>query len=622
LDTTLRQHGPAALVALSVFAAAIADGGFDPIAYAAASIVIWVAVVAGLLSRALPAAPVAAPAAAAGLCLAAIVVLAAASVGWAGDQGRAFEESVRASTYLGLFTLAACTASGNGRGQWIGGLAAGLGAVSVLALLSHLQPGLLENGELAGLIPDATGRLSYPIDYWNGLAALIAVATVLLAYGGAHGGARSLRVIAIATIPLAGLAIWLTSSRGGAAATLLGLAILVAASADRPRQLRAIAIAGIGAVVLIVCAEQLDSLSAAAVDDARRADGDRMSAIALAVAVATGGLAWWQDGRAAPAGPGRRVAIGLAILALGALLVGAVAADPDQRFEEFKAPPPGLQAAGETPSDEDVSSSGRWQFWGEAVDAFGSAPVAGIGAGAYEDWWAGNAPIAVFVRNPHSLPLHQLAELGLIGGGLLVGFLAAIAVAARRRLTAGLEGDGGLLIAVIVTAAAIATVDWTWQIPAAFAPAVIAAGLLSAAAPGRPLGRHAHWLGLGTLAVGWICIVAGALVVLTELKLEQSRDAAAEGRIADGLERAREARTVQPWSPEPYTQLALLEEARGDVDEALTRLEQARERDSEDWRLAVIEARLQEERGDAAAAQRALERARALNPNLPFLGGG
>ena len=143
LDTTLRQHGPAALVALSVFAAAIADGGFDPIAYAAASIVIWVAVLAGLLSRALPAAPVAAPAAAAGLCLAAIVVLAAASVGWAGDQGRAFEESVRASTYLGLFTLAACTASSGARGQWIGGLAAGLGAVSVMALLSHLQPGLL-----------------------------------------------------------------------------------------------------------------------------------------------------------------------------------------------------------------------------------------------------------------------------------------------------------------------------------------------------------------------------------------------------------------------------------------------------------------------------------------------
>ncbi len=47
----------------------------------------------------------------AGLCLAGTALLAAASVGWASDQGRAFEEAVRVSFYLGLFTLAACTAS-------------------------------------------------------------------------------------------------------------------------------------------------------------------------------------------------------------------------------------------------------------------------------------------------------------------------------------------------------------------------------------------------------------------------------------------------------------------------------------------------------------------------------
>ena len=50
---------------------------------------------------------------------------------------------MRASAYLGLFTLAACTASRAGRGQWLGGLAIGLGAVSVLAVTSHLQPGLI-----------------------------------------------------------------------------------------------------------------------------------------------------------------------------------------------------------------------------------------------------------------------------------------------------------------------------------------------------------------------------------------------------------------------------------------------------------------------------------------------
>ena len=67
-------------------------------------------------------------------------------MGWATDQGRAFDEAVRGSTYLGLFTLAACTASPGGRRQWLDGLTVGLAVVVVLALLSRLQPGLLEDG--------------------------------------------------------------------------------------------------------------------------------------------------------------------------------------------------------------------------------------------------------------------------------------------------------------------------------------------------------------------------------------------------------------------------------------------------------------------------------------------
>ena len=65
------------------------------------------------------------------------------------------------------------------------------------------------------------------------------------------------------------------------------------------------------------------------------------------------------------------------------------------------------------------------------------APVAGIGAGAFEDWWSRNGSIAVFVRNPHSLPLQQAAELGVVGLVLSIGFLAAVALAARRRLAHG-----------------------------------------------------------------------------------------------------------------------------------------------------------------------------------------
>ena len=109
--------------------------------------------------------------------------------------------------------------------------------------------------------------------------------------------------------------------------------------------------------------------------------------------------------------------------------------------------------------------------------------MAGIGAGAYEDWWARNATIPVFVRNPHSLPLQEGAELGALGVALLIAFGGAVGLAAFRRISAGTDGDGGLLLAVLVALGFSAAIDWTWEIPAVFAPAVASAGLL-ASAPG------------------------------------------------------------------------------------------------------------------------------------------
>ena len=109
--STARQHIGAGLVAAGMVAAALAEGLFEPTGYAAASIVIWAAVIAGVVGRGLPAAPIARPAAVAGISLGATAALTALSIGWASNQGAAFEAAVRVSFYLGLFALAACTAS-------------------------------------------------------------------------------------------------------------------------------------------------------------------------------------------------------------------------------------------------------------------------------------------------------------------------------------------------------------------------------------------------------------------------------------------------------------------------------------------------------------------------------
>jgi hypothetical protein len=610
LASTIRQHAGAGLVAAGVFTAGMAEGFFQPTAYAAGSIVIWAAVIAGLVGRALPTAPVGRTAAVAGICLAATAVLATASVAWASDQGRAFEEAVRVSFYLSLFSLAVCTAAPGARREWLGGLAAGLGALSVVALFAYFQPGILDSGHSE--IPNAAGRLTYPTGYWNATAALLAAAVILLAHEGVRAPSGALRTAATAMIPVAALGIWLASSRGGAAAALIGLVVLVAASTDRQRHLLTIAIGAGATAALILAAEQMGPLTSGLLDSARRADGDRMSALVVAVVAVAGWVAWRLDGSRPRLRVPRHVLVTAGVVAAAGLVAAVIAVNPAERFREFKAAPP---ASGGVPvGAAGLSSNGRWQFWTEAVDAFESAPLGGVGAGGYEDYWAQHADVPLFVRNPHSLPLQQGAELGLPGIVLFLGFVVAVAVAAGRHLAAGLAGDAGVLVAVLVAGSVGAAFDWTWELPAAFGPAVVCAGLLTASAPSPRRLRDGYWLGIGSVALAWVGIIAGGLVVLSQLQLDQSRGAAATNRVADGIDRAEAARTVQPWSAEPYTQLALLEEQRGDTEQALVELKKAEARDSEDWRLPLIEARLQQTRGDESAARTALERARQLSP--------
>ena len=418
MASIIRQHTGACLVAAAVIVAAMSSGLFQPTGYAAASIVIWAAVIAGLIARGLPTGPVGRLAAAAGLCLAGTAILAAASVGWATDQGRAFEEAVRVSFYLGLFTLAACTATRGGRVEWLAGLTAGLTVVTVIALFAYLQPGTLGSG--TSDVPNAAGRLSYPVGYWNGAAAMLAATATLLAYAAVRAPWRALRAVATGAIPLAVLALWLTHSRGGGAALVIGLVVLVAAtpSPDRGRQLSRIADRNAGCGGPDRCVRVLPPPDGWRRDSARRADGDWMSAICVLVAArhrSVGLVRRWVGtahpchaacrDRGGPGGDRRRSC------------VAAVALNPGKAFSEFRRSPPAH--AGVPINSPELSSNGRWQFWGGALDAFADNPIAGVGAGGFEDWWGRHASVAIFVRNPHSLPLQEAAELGNAGTSAL-----------------------------------------------------------------------------------------------------------------------------------------------------------------------------------------------------------
>lgn len=595
------------MVAAAAIIAVLCEGLFEPLGFAAAAILVWAVIAACLVGRVFELAPIGRLAVLAGLLLGITTALVLASTIWANDQGRAFEEGVRALLYLGVFVLAVCTAGEYGRRRWVAGLAIGLAVAGFIALFAYLQPGTLESGRSD--IPNAAGRLSYPIGYWNGAASLLAIAAVLLAFCAANASTRALRAASVAAIPAMVLAVWLTSSRGGLGAIAIGWAVLIAASRSRGRLVNRIAVGAAGGILLVLIAVQLDPLDSGSLDSARRAAGDWMSLWVVLATVAVGTLAWAEDAWI----PRWRLSGRLRIALLVALLIGAVvgiaAADPAEKYREFTATP----APDAVASQVGVNSNGRWQFWKSAADAFGGSPVHGLGAGGWEAYWGTHSTIPRFARNPHSLPLQAAAELGVPGIALMLSFIVVLCLSAARRIRGRIRGDGPVLAAVLSAAAIGAAVDWTWQIPAVVGPAVICAGLLVGSAP-PPLGARRAWEGRLTLAVAWLAMAASAAVLIGDVEVRRSRDAADAGRLDEAIARARDAQTFEPWASGPYVQLALLREAQRDFPKALADLHEAQRRDIGDWRLSLIEARLERRVGNATAARMALQRARADSP--------
>ena len=256
------KHAITGLVAAATVAIALGDGGSAPTTYSIEALALWAIILAGLAAGFLPRAPVPSSGFAAGACLVGFAVLSGLSAIWASDAGAAFDEAVVALGYAGIFVGVLVGSRRGEAGPWLAGLAIGLALIAVLALGARLEPSLFGDGEreLTERLPAAEGRLSDPFLYWNALAAAMATALVLLGWLAASARGRLGRALATAAIPLAGLTLYLTTSRGGAVAALLGLAVLVLGGPRRLRLAGALAIGLGGTVALIAFASTRDEL--------------------------------------------------------------------------------------------------------------------------------------------------------------------------------------------------------------------------------------------------------------------------------------------------------------------------------------------------------------------------
>ncbi len=273
----------------------------------------------------------------------------------------------------------------------------------------------------------------------------------------------------------------------------------------------------------------------------------------------------------------------------------------------------------------DLSGSGRSEMWRVAIDAFGEDPVAGHGAGTYRFSWNELREIDLRLLDAHSLYLEAFAELGLIGGLIVLGLIGTIlwtGFAAWRAASGARRELHAALLAVCLAFAVGAGIDWFWEIAAVGAVFFLAAGALVAARCGQLARARADaegeqrrfGLAVAGLALAWVAALALIGPLLVEREIDASNAAAADGQIASAVNHADTARSIEPWAATPYLQLGLLAESQGDYATAAERLSQAIDREEDNWQLYYLRARVQRRAGDASAARADITEARRLNP--------
>ncbi len=160
-----------------------------------------------------------------------------------------------------------------------------------------------------------------------------------------------------------------------------------------------------------------------------------------------------------------RVLKGIALLGV-VLALGAVVAVGGRAWDQFSSPD--IQFPN-NPQEHfsDFSGAGRHDFYKVAIEAFGEKPVLGHGAGTYQFSWEQLRSIELPVHDAHSLYLEAFAELGVVGGLLvlaLVGTLLWCAFAAWRAAPDPQRERYAALLAAMLAFAVGAAFDWFWEI--------------------------------------------------------------------------------------------------------------------------------------------------------------
>ncbi len=411
-------------------------------------------------------------------------------------------------------------------------------------------------------------RLREPVEYWNALALLADIALTLGLWLGASPGHRVLARVAGGLLVFAAtLSLLLTLSRVGVATAVVVVFLWLVLSEGRRVE---------GALLLLASAVPAALVGGwaftrpALVEDVaeradRAADGAVLGFLTLVGAAVVIALVTLGSRRALGANRRRRAGrllLAVAGVCAAALLGGAAVAvgsavSSDVSCAELENDPSRLGS---------LDLSNRWCWWNEAVDVYAGSAPEGAGSGTFEIARKRYRSDARNVVQPHSVPLQQLADGGLVALGSFIALVlaaGATCVAALRRLAGAERAAAVALVAAPAAYLLHALVDYTWDFLAVTAPVMVALGVLASAgwAPGTRRARPV--LGIGAALFAVVLLASFALPRLAEVRARESTQALEQGDLARARDRVDSARALNPFSIEPMFALARIRETQG-----------------------------------------------------------
>ncbi|MGO9902919.1 MAG: O-antigen ligase family protein [Solirubrobacteraceae bacterium] len=617
---------------------ALDGGGYALAAHSQIGVAVWWIVVVGAVFGLLPVARLSRTAWAALGLFAAFVAWTAIATTWSISAGRSLQDLSLVACYLGVLVLAVAIhrdRAGAVR-HTVGAAATAIVVVAGLAVASRLWPHLFANSQQTGqFLQGARARLSWPLNYWNALAALTDLGLPLLL--ALATSARTLRAQAAAAagVPLVALCAALTLSRGGVIAGTIAVIVFLALAPERFSKLPTVLVGAAGSAILIAGAFHRHALQQALPNSAAQHEAGSML---FAVLLVCAGVAALQIGiglavrhgkppRLLTVPPTRArvlLAVGVVVLVAAGLLAGAPS-KLDHVWRDFKNPATANTSQNSVSRFGSTSGEGRYQYWTAAVDSTQGHVLGGSGPGTFQLLWLPRAPFESYVVNAHSLYVETLAEAGVVGLALLIGFCVVVLAASIRLVVRSrweertrAAGVAAALVAFLVFAA----FDWIWQMPVV--PAVfllLAAAVLApratAGKKGTSAGRRLGALRLarlGAIALGVGSLLAIAFPLATSSALSQSQAAASAGNTVAALADAREAVRLEPGSASTQLQVALVLESGRDYPAAIAAADRAVSDEPQNWSNWLALSRLDAEAGHANASVSAYRQARLLNP--------